>query len=256
MKKLDDKLLLVEIFLIQSRTHFALNNKAKAKSSLTAARSNANAVYVGVLLQSEIDMQSGIINSSEKDFRTSFSYFLEAHEGFESRHSTLNSKKALIYMLLSKIMNGQGHEVPGILNAKNSLRYAKDETIDALKQIAAAYKARSLSQFSSILEGFSSIINRDELLRSHLADLEGELMEQNLQKIIEPYSRVDIDRIAELINLDEDVVLDKLSKMILDKKFRGILDQGTGELIVFDEPVEENRLPRLAQGHLQYGECY
>lgn len=239
VKKLDDKLLLVEIFLIESRTHFALNNKAKAKSSLTAARSNANAVYVGVYLQAEIDMQSGIVNSSEKDFRTAFSYFLEAHEGFESKHSSLNSKKALTYMLLSKIMNGQGGDVPGILNAKNSLQYANDETIKALKQIASAYKARSLSQFSKILEEFSEVIGRDELLSSHLSDLEGELMEQNLQKIIEPYSRVDIDRIAELINLDEDVVLDKLSKMILDKKFRGILDQGSGELIVFDEPVEE-----------------
>lgn len=230
---------MVEIFLIESRTHFALNNLAKAKSSLTAARSNANAVYVGVALQAEIDMQSGIINSSEKDFRTAYSYFLEAHEGFESQGNSILSKKGLIYMILTKIMNGQGGEVPAILNAKDSLKYNQDETIIALKKIAEAYKARSLSEFSQILDSYNSVIAKDELLQSHLNDLEGDLLEQNLCKIIEPYSRVDIERIAELIDLDEETVLNKLSKMILDKKFRGILDQGAGELIVFDEPVSD-----------------
>jgi len=240
LKKLDDKLLLVELFLIESRTHHALNNLAKAKSTLTAARSNANSIYVGVQLQAEIDMQSGILNAEEKDFRTSFSYFLEAHEGFVSKDDHVNGLACLKYMLLSKIMNGQGEEVHAIVNAKNSLRFADDEVIGCLKEIADAYKISSLSKFSKILERNENLISQDVLLKTHLSDLKNDLLEKNLIRIIEPYSRVDVDRVAQLIKMSEQEVQSKLSQMILDKKFRGILDQGSGELIVFEDPIPDS----------------
>ena len=78
-------------------------------------------------------------------------------------------------------------------------------------------------------------INNDAILKHHIKSLYEHLLEQNLFRVIEPYSRVQIEYIAQQVNLKTDFVQEKLSEMVLDKKFDGTLDQGNGSLIIFDD---------------------
>ncbi|KAG9343768.1 hypothetical protein JZ751_013149 [Albula glossodonta] len=235
LKKMDDKALLVEVQLLESKTYHALSNLPKARAALTSARTTANAIYCPPKLQAALDMQSGIIHAAEeKDWKTAYSYFYEAFEGYDSIDSP-RAITALKYMLLCKIMLNSPEDVQALISGKLALRYAGRQT-DALKCVAQASKNRSLADFEKALTEYRGELRDDPIISTHLAKLYDNLLEQNLIRVIEPFSRVQIEHISTLIKLSKGDVERKLSQMILDKKFHGILDQGEGVLIIFDEP--------------------
>ena len=94
--------------------------------------------------------------------------------------------------------------------------------IDAMKAIADAGKKRDISIFNETIAEYDDELKKDPVVQNHLKALYDNLLEKNLVRIIEPYSRVQIAHVAETISLPYDIVEKKLSQIILDKKFSGM----------------------------------
>jgi len=259
LKKLDDKQLLVETHLLESQLHFALRNVPKSKAALTASRTAANAIYVSPMQQAEIDSQSGTIHTEEADYKTAHSYFLEAFEQLDQMNETKAAVKALKYMMLCKILDSlrvalklssagnigkdpsgssrSGSSAGGtesMLTGKQAVQYAGKD-LEAMQAIAKAASDRNLKQLQAVLEAYPEQLQTDLLIQHHLHVLREQLLESNLIRIIEPYSCVELEFVAAKMELDVVSTERKLSQMILDGKLSGILDQGKGQLVVYEE---------------------
>ncbi|KAL8273370.1 hypothetical protein Esti_002702 [Eimeria stiedai] len=311
VKKLDDKLLLVEVHLLDAELHFLVKNVPKSRAALTAARTNANAIHCPPTLQGQLDLQAGILHAHDRDFKTAFSYFFEAFEAFSAQEAAQATQRkhaaatgappsgrddhalalqALKYMLLSKILMGRPDDVPVLLSGKQGLRYyqhadaraaataatavaaatataTKPEDqmreaavdlatpsagalatsplalrdLDALRLLALSHKQRSLKMFGEVLQSHARELQGDPVLQHHIGELYESLLEQNLMKILQAYSRVELAHVAKLIDLPEAKVEAKLCEMMLDGKLQGTLDQGVGVLVLFDK----NETPQL-----------
>ena len=104
-----------------------------------------------------------------------------------------------------------------------------------MKEVAQANKQQNLLTFEKCKDVYARELLDNPVIRRHFNFLYNSLLEDNLRKIIEPYSEVQIDFVADQIGLPFDKVLQKLSEMILDEKIGGTLDQGRNCLIVFEE---------------------
>jgi 26S proteasome regulatory subunit N6 len=138
LKKKEDKQLLVEAQLVESKVYHALENLPKAKAALTSVKTTANSIYVVPLLQADIDMMSGLIAADEKDYSTAYSYFYETFEGYRSLNDP-TAGLAFKFMLFSKIMNKMSDDALNLINSSVSLKFQNID-VEAMKEVALANK--------------------------------------------------------------------------------------------------------------------
>ena len=77
-----------------------------------------------------------------------------------------------------------------------------------MKAVAEAQRNRSLEDFERTLrqfkEGTSHLLTAelasDPIVRNHLSALYDSLLQQNLLRVIEPYSRIELAHIAKLVH--------------------------------------------------------
>lgn len=227
-RRLDDKISLLQAELLVSRTYFALKNVAKSRAALTAARTAANAIYCPPLILASIDLQTGLLHAEETDFGTAFSYFVEALDNCVLAGVHPKGSTALKYMLLCKIMLGRSDELDALTKGKNARNYEIGREIEAMYAIGRAYQSKSIRELERALDAYPDALGFDPIIQSHFASLYDKLLEQNILKIIGPYQRIPMAKIAQEVGLGQAAVEAKLGQMIIDNILYGIIDQAGG----------------------------
>ena len=82
-------------------------------------------------------------------------------------------------------------DVQSITMGKLALKYS-GPNIEAMKAIAKSSSNRSLQAFQESLKTFKTELIEDPIINAHLKSLYDTMLEQNLCRIIEPYSRVQV----------------------------------------------------------------
>lgn len=159
---------------------------------------------------------SGLISADEKDYNTAYSYFYETFEGYRSMNEITLAGYAFKFMLFSKVMSKQPDDCLNLINSSVSLKF-QNRDVEAMKAVAQASKQQNLLMFEKCKQVYEWELLDDTVIKRHFNYLYNTLLEDNLKKIIEPYSEVQIDYVAKSIGLPMDRILQKLSEMILDE---------------------------------------
>lgn len=116
-------------------------------------------------------------------------------------------------MLMCRVMSNNRDDFTSLLNGKFGLKFSGEGHVAAIKAVAEAHFGASVVALSKVFEQFPTEIEGDEVVKSHTKLLYDQLLEKNLFKIIESYTRVDIEYIARKLSLDQGLIERKLSEM-------------------------------------------
>lgn len=115
-------------------------------------------------------------------------------------------------------MSNSKEDFQNLLSGKFGLKYSGDSHILSIKAVAEAHFGASVVALSRVFVEFKKEIEGDEVVNSHTKLLYENLLEKNLFKIIDSYTRVDIAYIAGKLSLEQGAIEKKLSEMYLFRK--------------------------------------
>ena len=93
----------------------------------------------------------------------------------------------------------QPEDVTSLLSIKLASKYAQLRDVESMRAIARAHQKRNLADFERALKDYQQELSSDTTIRTHLSALYDTLLEQNLLRIVEPYSLVEIEYVAQQV---------------------------------------------------------
>uniref|UniRef100_A0AAF5HYB2 PCI domain-containing protein n=2 Tax=Strongyloides stercoralis TaxID=6248 RepID=A0AAF5HYB2_STRER len=231
--------ILIEIYLEESIAYYCLKNYMKAKAALMNGKTLSNVSNLDPTIQSKLDMHSGAIFLIEKEYHTAFSYFYEALESYDNNNKKKEAIQAIQYLCLTKLIMNKPDEVKNFISSKFGIKYYGEE-LYCMEQMANAVEKKCVKLFDTVVKNYPTL-QEDAVIRSFLKNLYNFMFDQDILRVIKPYSFVEIDFIASKIGLTPNKIEQRLCTMIIDGQINGKINHDTRSLeIVFTTEYEKD----------------
>ncbi|KAG1893173.1 uncharacterized protein F5891DRAFT_1196702 [Suillus fuscotomentosus] len=142
LERLDDKMILTEVHLLESHIYRGIGNLSKSKvgpsSAIPVFSLYAYVHEMQRLPSLSLDLQSGVLHAKDKDYTIAYSYFYETFENMSSQDDPA-ALNALKYMLLCKVMLNMPEDVTSLLYiklAQNLLRIGEPYSMVKIDYVA------------------------------------------------------------------------------------------------------------------------
>lgn len=240
IQKIDDKPLIVELQLLEAMIYFTLRNYPKSRGALTLARATACSFYCPAHIAAQLELRAGMLSCRENDYATAESYFHEAKENLSVLGYVKEASIALKYGLFCKIMSNNFADVHNMIQQEPT-EYINNHIV-AIEELSNVYQKRQYQSLSQLLVKYPLELASDPLISDQLTTIRSGLLEEQIKKILAPYSRVDIAFLIAKLDLEHDVIHGAICELILDNKLHATIDNNTGDIVLMDKPKKNELL--------------
>ncbi|KAG1777973.1 hypothetical protein EV702DRAFT_968902, partial [Suillus placidus] len=174
----------------------------------------------------KLGLQSDVLHAEDKDYTTAYSYFYKTFEKMSSQTA------ALKHMLSFGVMLNMLREIESMRAIALLHQKFRIGTWWILQRPCGITDMACYD--NSLTCHCYTELSSNPTIRSHLAALYDTLFQQDLMRIVEPYSVVEVDHVAKHVGQGRQDLMSyfRLSQMILDKVFHGVLEEETATLSI------------------------
>ncbi|TPX34401.1 hypothetical protein SmJEL517_g02974 [Synchytrium microbalum] len=217
--------LLLEIYAleIQMLTEQKNNKKLKALYNRTLHVKSAipHPRIMGVIREC-----GGKMHMSEKEWEKAQIDFFEAFKNYDEAGSPQRIQCLKYLVLANMLMNS----LINPFDSQETKPYKNDAQILPMTNLVNAYQRSDIREFEKILRDNQRHIMDDPFIRTYIDDVLRNIRTKELERLIKPYTRIEIPFVSKQLNVAPDVVEELLVSLILDNKISGRIDQVEGRL--------------------------
>lgn len=212
--------ILLEIFALEIQMYGETGNYKKLKETYDATLQVKSAIphprIMGVIREC-----GGKMHMSEKNWELAQIDFFQAFLNYDEAGSAQRIQ-VLKYLVLAHML--MGSEI-NPFDSQETKPYKNDSQIVAMTDLVGAYQRREVHEAERILANNHATIMDDPFIRTYIDEVLKGLRTQYLLDLIQPYTRIGLEFLAQQLNIATHEVEELIMTLILDGRISGRIDQ-------------------------------